>query len=68
MIKTTIVIKQLKSQEDDIQVETDLDFTTSIQVMMNKIPVAVLDFLYEPTRIISIDLTENEIEIEAVVI
>lgn len=44
MIKTTIVIKQLKSQEDDIQVETDLDFTTSIQVMMNKIPVAVLDF------------------------
>ena len=68
-MKTTFIIHTyLDFSENTEEVETDLDFSVATQVAMNKVPISAFDTLYAIDRVMSIDLTENTIEVDATII
>lgn len=63
MINTTLFIQT--ANQEDIRVDTDLEFNMAIDLVMKKVPIALYDVLYQPKKIIAVDVTENTIEFSA---
>ena len=66
-MKTTVIINIIDKEENE-EIETDLDFSTMVNVLMEKIPITGYETLYSIDEIVAIDLTEQIIEIIGTII
>jgi hypothetical protein len=60
-MKTTFILYQEKY--DEVLVESDIEFNTAVEICMKKVPITAFDNFYQIESIVSIDLTENIIEL-----